>query len=167
MLRIVNGDLFQSGADVLVNPTNIDPGYMGALASFFSERYSGLERDYVRKCENGLCEMGVVDVWPTSESTLPPPSGDKTRFVINFPTCEVMAGASKLSFVKDGLTSMSDALKTLQEAHGVTSVAIPALGCGVGGLDWNEVRKLVVLWHEKECPTGINVFLYEPFRMFT
>ena len=61
------------------------------------------------------------------------------RWIINFPTKQHWRNPSKLEFVRDGL---EDFVRVI-ESHGMTSVALPALGCGAGGLEWKAVRALL------------------------
>ncbi|MGJ8584299.1 MAG: macro domain-containing protein [Marinosulfonomonas sp.] len=49
-------------------------------------------------------------------------------------------GASKMSYVEDGLVALAQAIKD----YGIESIAIPALGCGYGGLDWDDVKPRIV-----------------------
>jgi len=58
------------------------------------------------------------------------------RFIINFPTKRHWKGNSRLEDIEAGL---ADLVKVIREL-GVRSIAVPPLGCGLGGLDWNEVR---------------------------
>ena len=65
---------------------------------------------------------------------------DKSRFVINFPTKGHWRSKSKLTDIEVGLASLRDVIR---DRH-IDSVAIPPLGCGNGGLDWSDVRPLIV-----------------------
>ena len=150
MLRVVDGDIFSSGCDVLVNPTNIDPGYMGALAGFFSRQFSGLEDDYLERCSSGKMKMGEVHVFKV----------DDNKVVANFPTV-VKFGSSQsdISYVREGLKSLG---KYMEENDWVNSVAIPALGCGVGDLTFDEVQTEVSSWYDSLKKKDYEVVLYKP-----
>ena len=146
MLRVVDGDIFESGCSVLVNPTNIDPGYMGALAGVFSRRFPGLESDYVVLCAAGKMRMGEVHAFKVSDTTV----------VVNFPTM-VKPGRSDISYIRDGLNSLGNYMVE----NGFSSVAIPALGCGVGGLVFEDVEAEVSSWY-KALGDNYEVVLYKP-----
>lgn len=78
------------------------------------------------------------------------------RYIINFPTKRHWRGKSKLEDIKNGLLSLVEEIKRLQ----IKSVAIPPLGCGNGGLDWNIVKPIIIrALHEIET---LEVLLFAP-----
>jgi O-acetyl-ADP-ribose deacetylase (regulator of RNase III) len=81
---------------------------------------------------------------------------DKPRFVINFPTKGHWRSKSKLSDIETGLASLREVIR---ERH-IDSIAIPPLGCGNGGLDWSDVRPLIV--EALEDLPGVRVMVYPP-----
>ncbi len=131
MITDTDGDLFDDGADALVNGVNIG-GVMGrSLAGRFKRRFPEMFREYERMARRGELQMGRVHVWPTGEEV--------PRFVVNVPTKRHWRSKVRLADVEQGL---ADLVRAVTE-HGITSVAVPALGCGSGGLEWSEVRPLV------------------------
>ena len=60
-----------------------------------------------------------------------------------------------MEYVSAGLDDLVKQIETL----GIRSVAIPKLGCGLGGLDWNKIRPLIV--EKMSSLDGINVEIYE------
>lgn len=78
------------------------------------------------------------------------------RFVLNFPTKRHWRNASRLEDIAAGL----DSLVEVVHEHGIKSVAIPALGCGNGGLEWSEVRPLI----ERACARmpGVRAVIFAP-----
>lgn len=87
-------------------------------------------------------------VWPTGAVSGP-------RFIINFPTKRHWRGRSHLDFVVDGLVDLSRVVTELELA----SVAVPALGCGLGGLDWDVVRPLI---ENTFAGLATEIWLYPP-----
>ena len=80
----------------------------------------------------------------------------RTTLIINFPTKEHWRHPAELEWVRTGLVALA---KVIHEKQ-IRSVAIPALGCGNGGLDWRLVRPLI-----EEVLGGlssVDVLLYEP-----
>jgi O-acetyl-ADP-ribose deacetylase (regulator of RNase III) len=78
------------------------------------------------------------------------------RYVVNFPTKDHWRNPSKLTDIETGLQSLSAEIDRL----GIRSIALPALGCGLGGLDWETVRSAVeTTFGEKPA---IRVALYSP-----
>lgn len=78
------------------------------------------------------------------------------RFIINFPTKDDWRRPSRLKYIQDGLQDLVEVIRK----HNITSIAIPPLGCGSGGLDWREVKPLII--SALETLPNINIFLYEP-----
>jgi O-acetyl-ADP-ribose deacetylase (regulator of RNase III) len=106
-------------------------------------------RAYKRVCDAGELTPGrmlVVDR----------PAGSVPRYIINFPTKEHWKGDSRLSWIRSGLAALAREVKM----RGIRSVAVPPLGCGNGGLDWAEVRPMIV---EALTPIpNLQVTLFEP-----
>lgn len=125
-------DLFACGADALVNPVNCG-GVMGAgLALEFKRRFPDNYAAYREACERGAVRPGRVLVYDRRPASQP-------RFVINFPTKRSWRDSSRLQDVAAGLGDLAHVTREL----GIASLAVPALGCGLGGLDWADVRPLV------------------------
>lgn len=141
------GDLLAAEVDALVNAVNT-VGVMGkGLALQFKNAFPDVFTEYARACEQGLVEVGRVHVVRRSS----PP-----RFVINFPTKKHWRQPSKLEYIDSGLADL--VVKIRQ--HDIRSIAVPSLGCGLGGLDWGEVKpRIVRALGELD---GVRVLLYEP-----
>jgi O-acetyl-ADP-ribose deacetylase (regulator of RNase III) len=145
MVRIRVGDLFQSRAQTLVNTVNC-VGIMGAgVALEFKKRFPRMFADYVERCRAGRVRLGE----PYLFKDLVGP------WVLNFPTKDHWRSVSRLSDIIAGL----EHLRRHYREWGITSLAVPPLGCGQGGLEWRIVgptlyRHLVQL--------GIPVELYAP-----
>lgn len=147
MILEMDGDLLKSPADALVNPINTI-GVMGAgLALLFKEEYPDMFEWYKYLAERRILKTGQMTVWSTHRQT--------PRFIINFPTKNHWADPSRLEWIVAGCAGL---LKTAQELE-LTSLAVPALGCGHGGLTWEKVKPVIVrtLQH-----LDMNVYLYPP-----
>lgn len=120
------GNLFDSSAQVLVNPVNC-VGVMGAgLAKEFKLRFPEIMGPYSRACQDTTLQLGGVMLLGTSGKFQ----------VLLFPTKHHWRDSSRLEWVRAGLQST----RTLLEKGGIESIALPRIGCGLGGLSWNEVR---------------------------
>jgi len=147
VIRELKGDLLIAPVDVLVNPVNC-VGVMGAgLAKQFREVYPEMFRTYQIACWEGALTIGRVQVWQTGEF--------RPAYGINFPTKNDWREQSKLSFIESGLVALVRVLKTLP----IQSVALPALGCGLGGLDYDEVRDLI---YKAFQDSDLDVWLFIP-----
>ena len=147
MYEYSQGDIFQSGAEALVNPCNT-VGAMGAgLALAFKRKFPAMNKDYVKFCNEGKLRPGVMHVW----------EGDNPKFIINFPTKEHYVQDSKLEYITKGL----EALKQVVEEKEIKSIAVPAIGTGLGNLSWDIVKPLLEEFADS-LPEYCKVIIYEP-----
>ena len=147
MIRCGEGDLLAAAVDALVNPVNC-VGVMGkGLARQFRDAWPAMFRAYATACASGEVVPGRMHVWATGEA--------QPRFVVNFPTKRHFRSRSRLLDVDAGL---EDLVRVVCERE-VRSLAVPALGAGLGGLDWSEVRPRIVRALE---PLDADVWLFEP-----
>jgi len=132
MLEFRSGNLLEADADALVNTVNC-VGVMGkGIALQFKQAFPENFRAYASACQRGEVVLGQMFVVPTGELTPP-------RFLVNFPTKGHWKAKSRLADIRSGL----EALVQVVQAHSISSIAIPPLGCGNGGLDWNDVYPLI------------------------
>ena len=144
MIYFTSGNMFDDGFLALVNPVNC-VGSMGkGLALHFRERFPINYKAYKACCDMECLHIGemlVVD------------DGDVT--IINFPTKLHWRDPSEYQYIADGVIDLHAVINEYQ----FKSVAIPALGCGLGGLDWDIVRNMLVdTLGDLEC----DVVIYEP-----
>lgn len=132
-------------ADALVNTV----GVMGkGLALGFKRAFPGNYLAYREACGRGEVVLGSMFVHRTAAMA--------PRLIINFPTKGHWRYPSRLGDIRAGLVSLVDVI--VQER--VRSIAVPPLGCGNGGLDWGEVRPLVV--SALSAVSDLDVQLFEP-----
>lgn len=149
MITEAQGNLLAADAEALVNTVNTT-GVMGkGIALQFKRAYPAMFKDYARTAKNGGIKLGQMHVWPTGQMTGP-------RYIINFPTKGHWRAQSKLRDIAKGLEDMVGVVRAL----GIRSVAVPPLGCGNGGLDWSDVRPLIV--KAFEALPEVDVVLYPP-----
>ena len=142
------GDIFEADVEALVNPVNC-VGVMGAgLAKRFKAEYPDNFERYSSWCKSGEADVGNTLVYQ--------PLMSKTKYVINFPTKVHWWTSSHIEYIALGLIKLSADIMT----YNIKSVAIPALCCGLGGLDWKEVRKLIhQILKDCDCP---DIRIYPP-----
>jgi uncharacterized protein YwgA/O-acetyl-ADP-ribose deacetylase (regulator of RNase III) len=146
MVNVLIGDIFESKAQTLVNTVNT-VGIMGkGIALGFRKRFPEMFEDYARRCE--LREVRLTR--PYIYRRLTPPH------IINFPTKDHWRSVSKLADITEGLKY----LKTHLTEWGVTSLAVPPLGCGEGRLEWRVVGPTLYRYLRD---LGVPVELYAPF----
>jgi O-acetyl-ADP-ribose deacetylase (regulator of RNase III) len=133
MMSEESGSLLNAAVDAQVNTVNT-VGVMGkGLALQFKQAYPGNFRAYQAACRNGNVLLGRMFVYETGLPGQP-------RYVINFPTKGHWRANSKIDDIKAGLAD----LRRVIVERGIRSIAVPPLGCGNGGLDWRDVRPLIV-----------------------
>lgn len=148
---IENGDVFASGAEALVNPVNCVGVAGKGLALEFRRRFPGNFLAYVRSCRDGWLQPGRVLTSPAAPGSRPP-------YVFNFPTKIHWRDGSALSIIESGIPAL--VAETARFRAG--SIAIPALGCGEGGLRWEDVRPLLEAAFS-DAP-GVRALLHPPRR---
>ena len=145
MLEFVKGDIFDAPADIRVNTVNC-VGVMGAgVALAFKQRYPDMFKDYQRDCQDGRVKPGTMHIWKSL-------GGD---WIINFPTKRDWREPSRYEDIASGLED----LRRYLDGIGQVTVALPALGCGHGGLDWNRVSEMI---QNKLDGVDAHVLVFEP-----
>lgn len=134
MIEIREDSLFDSGADALVNTVNCVGVAGKGLARAFHLRFPECYKTYKIACDVGLVRIGKIHI---CEHLFAP------RFVLNFPTKIHWKNPSQIEWIESGLQD----LKRLILENEIESMALPALGCSNGGLNWDDVfsRILAVL----------------------
>lgn len=148
-MQVVSGDLFEADVDAIVNTVNC-VGVMGkGLALAVKRRYPEAYREYVIACVAGKLDIGKVLTYEIPEG--------RHRFLIHVPTKKHWQFPSKMPWIQKGVR----ALITELQARQIKSVAVPALGCGEGGLRWESVAPLIWQLFQAYAP-DIDLVLYAP-----
>ncbi|MBM3735083.1 MAG: macro domain-containing protein [Acidobacteria bacterium] len=149
MIREGQGNLLAAHVEALVNTVNC-VGYMGkGIALQFKRAYPENFRAYQRAVKESLVQPGTMFVFETGRVLNP-------KWIVNFPTKRHWRGNSRLEDIQSGLA----ALVTEIQALGIRSIAVPPLGCGNGGLDWNVVGPMI---KSALAPlSGVDVLLFPP-----
>lgn len=144
MIEVKQGDIWLSSADGIVIPVNTD-GVMGkGLALQFAERAPLAKTLYERACHRGLLTEGRI-------YTVELPD----RKIVFLPTKTTWRAKSRLTYIESGLAALVKEWPRL----GLKSIAVPALGCGAGKLDWADVKPILIKHLEG---LDAEVELYEP-----
>jgi O-acetyl-ADP-ribose deacetylase (regulator of RNase III) len=132
MLEFKQGNLLEEDAEALVNAVNC-VGVMGkGIALQFKQAFPENFQQYKKACDAKEVQPGRMFTVPTEKLFNP-------KYIINFPTKCHWRDKSKIEDIQTGLKALVAEVQQL----GITSIAIPALGCGNGGLDWVEVKPLI------------------------
>ncbi len=145
MVKPVVGDILKSKAQTLVNTVNC-VGIMGkGIALAFKNRFPDMYEDYRKRCEAGEVKVGQPYLFK-------PPS---LPWTLNFPTKDHWRSVSKIEDIVRGL----EYLKQHYRGWGITSLAVPPLGCGQGQLEWRVVGPTL---YRHLMQLSIPVELYAP-----
>ncbi len=149
MIQYKRGDLLKEEAEAIVNTVNC-VGVMGrGIALQFKKRFPNNFKLYEAACKREEVVPGKMFVYETGALSNP-------KFVINFPTKRHWRGASRIEDIKLGLVDLEKVIKY----HEITSIALPPLGCGLGGLEWQDVKPLIEQTFEN-LP-NVKVVIFDP-----
>ena len=149
MIEFRSGDILKDESEALVNTVNC-VGIMGrGIALQFKDAFPDNFKFYAAACKRSEVQPGRMLVFDTGR--LSPP-----RYIINFPTKRHWRGKSRIQDIQSGLKALIKEVR----ARGIRSIAIPPLGSGLGGLDWEMVRP-----HIEDAAkelADVRVVVYEP-----
>lgn len=149
MIRSETGNILDSSAQCLVNTVNCE-GFMGkGIAYQFKERFPENNKAYVKACKSGDFTIGKILFFE-----------EDGKLIANFPTKNRWREKSEYSYIDSGL----EALKAGIIERNIKSLAIPPLGCGNGGLNWNIVKQKII---DKLSILNVDTTIYEPSKTFT
>src|SRR4051794_24113842 len=149
MIHLAHGDILKQEAEALVNTVNC-MGVMGrGIALQFRRAFEDNYEAYRKAAKSREIRPGRMFVFERSALDLP-------RRIINFPTKRHWKGKSRIEDIEAGLV---DLVQVIRE-KGMRSIAIPPLGCGLGGLDWAQVRPLIEA--ALSSVPEVEAYLFEP-----
>ncbi|MGF1688800.1 macro domain-containing protein [Photobacterium japonica] len=130
MISYVKGNILHDQSDAIINTVNT-VGVMGkGLALQFKKAFPENFKIYKAACDSNALTTGQMLTVSTHSISAP-------YYIINFPTKAHWKGKSQIEFIQNGLTDLKREVRRLK----LTSVAIPALGSGLGGLPWSDVKR--------------------------
>lgn len=149
MIIEATGNLIEQEVDALVNTVNT-VGVMGkGVALQFKRAFPDNFKHYKQACNKGDVALGTMFVTYTGKFA--------PRIIINFPTKQHWKSHANLDEIRIGLTDLRKVI--LNEK--ITSIALPPLGCGNGGLNWNDVKPLI--YSTLADIPDLEVRLYSPW----
>lgn len=158
MIQNVTGDILLSQAQVIAHGIALQEHFDQGLALALRERWPSMARDYRHAQRGRHLEAGMVWSWAGVD-------GDgSTRTIVNLLTQNMLGDGPAARPGKASLESVNHALKALARyarSTSVTSLALPRLATGVGGMDWSEVKPLIEQ-HLGDMP--FPVIVYETYR---
>lgn len=149
MIYQAEGNLLEAKVEALVNTVNC-VGIMGkGIALQFKQAFPENFKAYAQACKSDDVRLGQMFVHQIDSMFNP-------KFIINFPTKNHWKSKSNLKDIESGLNDLIRVIGKYQ----IKSIAIPPLGAGLGGLNWQDVKQRITSAFEKM--PNVAVYLYEP-----
>lgn len=149
MIEMTSGDILKDDSEAIVNTVNC-VGIMGrGIALQFKNAWPENFKAYEAACQREEVQPGRMFVFETGHLTNP-------RFIINFPTKRHWRGKSRIQDIESGLKALVEEVV----ARKIASIAIPPLGSGLGGLEWDDVRPRIEA--AMGAMPGVRVRVFEP-----
>ncbi len=149
MIELTSGDILKDEAEAIVNTVNC-VGVMGrGIALQFKNAWPENCKAYEAACAREEVRPGQMFIFETGQLTTP-------RYIVNFPTKRHWRGNSRIEDIESGLVALALEIRT----RGIHSIAIPPLGSGLGGLNWEYVRPLIEKYLSPLA--DVTVRIYEP-----
>lgn len=150
MIEYSHGDMFKSGAKAFVCPVNT-VGTMGkGLALTFKRKFPWCVEPYETACKNGAFRIG--DIIPVESHTTP------SFYVLHVPTKNHWRDPSKVKYVERAVGAICAWARQHQahmDARDNRPIAVPALGCGLGGIEFEDVESIFEDYFSRESTTMI------------
>lgn len=148
MIIHTTGNILNDNSEALVNPVNC-VGVMGrGLALQFKEKWPENFNYYKKACDDNKVAIGKMLVFNTNQLFNP-------KYIINFPTKNHWRYQSQISYIDSGLLNLVCVIKELN----INSIAIPQLGCGLGGLNWEIVREMIELTTAELMNVDVKIYI--------
>ena len=145
-IKLVSGNILNSDKQTITNAVNC-VGIMGnGLAAQFKKKYPDYFNQYKEECNDKILDIGKLTVYKL----------DADKQILNFPTKLHWKNTSKLTYIESGLQYLVENYDNMN----ITSLALPPLGCGLGGLQWNDVYTMML---DYLTPLDIEIDIYQPY----
>ena len=143
------GNIILEDVEAIVNPVNCVGVMSKGLALQFKNAFKDNFLAYVKACKRGEVQPGRMFVFETGLKVNP-------RYIINFPTKYHWKENSFIEDIDSGLNSLVQEI----DVRKIKSIAIPPLGCGLGGLKWSKVHPIIKRILNKLV--DVKIIIFEP-----
>lgn len=153
MIEFKQTNIFDLNTEAITNTVNC-VGVMGkGLALAFKNKYPGNFKFYKDMCMANKVRPGEVLIYPFTLNII---DGNNPKYIVNFPTKRHWKDNSILQDIEDGLKDLKNKIIEMK----IESIAIPPLGCGLGGLNWNIVKEKII--NELNDLDEVEIIICEP-----
>ena len=153
-IKEVSGDIMLSKAQAIAHGVAPHDHFENGLALSLRQDYPSMVKDFRHWCHQASPKPGHAWVWASADG----------KRIVNLLTQEAPNGHGHSGHPGPAsLQSVSHALRELKkivQEEGITSVALPRLATGVGGLKWEDVKPLIYSAFED---TDADVYVYSTF----
>lgn len=149
MIHHVSGDILLSKAQALAHGIAPNDPFSSGLALSLREHWPAMYKDFRHFCQTSHPKTGTAWTW----------SGANGQHIVNLLTQEAAYGQGGKPG-KATLENVNHALRELRrivESEKFSSVALPRLATGVGGLDWKDVEPLIAR-HLGDLPVAVYIY---------
>jgi len=168
MIEFIEGDLFaDTTLDAIGHGVNCEGAMGKGIAVEFKKRWPTMYEDYWRLCRNGYLRPGGVFIWDSTDrlvwdqdgELLPPTTGIMkssnvdTRTIFNLATQASWRTKATLNAIRESVRKMLE----IAEGQKFHTIGIPRIGAGLGGLNWEDVKE-VLIEEAKDSPVLLIVF---------
>jgi O-acetyl-ADP-ribose deacetylase (regulator of RNase III) len=154
MIKEVQGDILASKAALIAHGVAPNDDFHSGLALALRERWPAMYKDFRHYCQTTSPTPGSLWTW----------SGPQGARICCLLTQDGAPGHHGGKPGRASLANVGHALRALRKEIddiGCTSVALPRLATGVGGLDWNDVLPLI---REHLSKKGLTTFVYSTYH---
>ena len=153
MLHEVSGDILLTQAQAIAHGVAPNDGHNQGLAHALRESWPAMYKDFRHFCQTKHPKAGGLWTW----------AGAEGKRVASLFTQDAAYdhGAKPGRASAEHLNHALKALRKWAEAEGLSSLALPRLATGVGGMSWDEVQPLIA---KHLGDLGIPVYVYVTYR---
>lgn len=139
-IEYVKGDLFATNVKTIVHGCNAQ-GVMGSgVAKIVRERFPEAYGRYIQEGRNGHLMLGDIIPVPCGDRKNQP---DNFKLIVNAITQEYYGSDGKRYVSYDAVANAMDKISKMSEIYGIKEIAMPMIGAGLGGGDWNVISAII------------------------
>ena len=143
-LTEIQGNLFTTKADVLFHGCNTKGKMFAGIAKEFYLLYPEMFKEYKQLCDEGEYSVGDCHLFLSEKDR---------KFIANLATQEFPGKDARLYAVEESFEKLCVECNRLN----LQNLVGPRIGCGIGGLNWGDVRTVLANLADKY---SINLEIY-------
>ena len=134
MITYRQGNLLESGLDAIAHGCNCEGIMNAGIARDLKNKFPQMYREYNSLCSAHLAKPGEYHIY----------SSQNSPHIINLFTQKTIEEGAKIEYIEDSLALLASKLPELKNKDvDIKSLGMPRLGCGLGRLNWSQVRPVI------------------------